>query len=156
MDEMKEVKEKKMVMERFVAERRKKVEEIEEKKHQIGLYNKIISIIKQKKIIRIKQHEIQLKDYKFTEHYKPVEVAQTTPEYIDLLKQMQGLMNEEELLKFDEDIRNNERMKQKNVEDLSDVETSLKLIDIELKEKQDEISLLEKGEKQWVKKMMML
>ena len=61
---------------------------------------------------------------------------------------MQGLMNEEELLKFDEDIRNNERMKQKNVEDLSDVETSLKLVDIELKEKQDEISLLEKGEKQ--------
>ena len=146
MDEMKEVEDKKMVMERFFREKEKKVEEIGEKEHQISLYDKVINILKQKKVIRLKQHEIQLKDYKFTENYKPVEVAQTTEAYKDLLKEMQILMNEEEIIKFDEDIINNTRMKQKNIEDLASVKASLTMVEDEILEKQKEIDILEKGE----------
>jgi len=139
MEEMNEKENKKAILENKERDLEKKETTMSEHEHKVAVIDVILDILSRKVDTVKKQQELQMNNFGFTEHFKPMEKFQTLPEYMDIVKELQELQNMETLLKIEEDVYAQERFKIKALADKVFIEESVKGLKEEIKELKKEL-----------------
>jgi len=139
MEEMNEKENKKAILENKTRDLEKKESTMKEHEHKIQVIDVILDILTKKAELVMKQQELQMNNFGFTQDFKPIEKFQTLPEYIGIVKGLQELQNKETLLKIEEDIYAQERFKVKALEDKVFIEESIKGLKKEIEDLKKEL-----------------
>ena len=125
MEEKNEKENKKAILENKTRDVEKKLSTISEHEHKVDVINIIMKNLTTKRDLILKQQELQMNNFGFTENFKPIEKFQTMPVYMEIVKGLQTLQNEETILRLDEDIYAQKRFKLNAIKDLESAKESL-------------------------------
>lgn len=103
----------------------KKEESIEDHKHRLEIYKEAKELIDEKIDILEEKNKLQIDNYGFTDNFEPKELYEEMPEYVELMKRLQRVMNKENIIQVKEEKRKYERFTKKTYEDLSSLKVEL-------------------------------
>jgi hypothetical protein len=105
----------------------KKREELEGHKHLISVKEKTIALLEEEIKLRSVISDSQIKNFEFSDDWKPAEVWMTTDEYKNLAKDLQRVINDQNLLVKENMLYEQKSHLGKILNDLNTLETQLNL-----------------------------